>query len=380
MMATTTTTRGRLLLLLLLTHCTAITCRDQPYRGRPCDDDHGRCKPSFLIIGVGKCGTSSLYYYLTDHPSVKAAAQKQIQWFDHQYSASRFNAYLDRSFPHHMEPGEMTGEASPGYAQYSEVPVRVAKHLPETRVLVIVRDPAERAYSAYHYNYLNVVRPNKKRTFEFLIEHETRLLAKCLENNSENKIDLSRDCYGRTTAKDTYGVDDMPLANQHLWRQLVGRSLYILYLDWWPEFFMVCSELLAAPETAADEMATVAAYLGLPTFDFRPVVDKGKYNAGAKHLGYGKVTPWDQAEKLADLRPPMTAAARHLIDTFAHPHTTRLFERANRSCPKWGSSRRLDDATTTLYSPEDPHALSSSSSSSATKNDDEGTLPRDLFS
>ena len=48
-----------------------------PWNGDACTHDHRRCLPSFLIIGAGKAGTSSLYYYLQDHPQVEAAAQKQ---------------------------------------------------------------------------------------------------------------------------------------------------------------------------------------------------------------------------------------------------------------------------------------------------------------
>jgi hypothetical protein len=41
----------------------------------------GTCRPGFLIIGAGKCGTSSLYHYLVDHPRVLPAKQKQIHYF-----------------------------------------------------------------------------------------------------------------------------------------------------------------------------------------------------------------------------------------------------------------------------------------------------------
>ena len=41
----------------------------------------GMCRPGFLIIGAGKCGTSSLYHYLVEHPRVYAARQKQIGFF-----------------------------------------------------------------------------------------------------------------------------------------------------------------------------------------------------------------------------------------------------------------------------------------------------------
>lgn len=39
------------------------------------------CKPGFIIIGQGKCGTSSLYHYIDGHPRVLAASQKQIHYF-----------------------------------------------------------------------------------------------------------------------------------------------------------------------------------------------------------------------------------------------------------------------------------------------------------
>ena len=132
--------------------------RPLPYRDRPCDARG--CKPSFLIIGVGKCGTSSLYYYLQAHPKVKAARAKQLQFFDHAYNAQRFATSYLKSFPSSLMPGEVTGEASPGYVQYSTVPRRVAAHLPGVRVLVIARDPADRAYSSYHYNYAPLAKKN----------------------------------------------------------------------------------------------------------------------------------------------------------------------------------------------------------------------------
>ena len=45
------------------------------------EETAGMCRPGFLIIGAGKCGTSSLYHYLVDHPRVLPAKQKQIHYF-----------------------------------------------------------------------------------------------------------------------------------------------------------------------------------------------------------------------------------------------------------------------------------------------------------
>lgn len=322
--------------------------RRQPYGGLPCYALE-RCRPSFLIIGVGKCGTSSLYYYLTAHPSVVGAIQKQIQWFDHQYKANSFEEmYLGRSFPKRLEAGQMTGEASPGYVQYSQVPARVFRHLPDTRILIIVRDPAERAYSSYYYNYLNAARD--PLSFEFLVSKEIELLKTCLKaTGKERKIDLNADCYGKTSARLTYGnlgPGKLP-GRQHLWRQLVGRSLYSVYLDWWPDgFFVVCSELLGDPRSAVDEMNRVTEFLDLPRYDFAPVVALGKYNAGSKHEGYSHLTTWAEAAELK--RPDMPLTARQLVDHFAHPFSLRLFERAQRQCPHWSRSMETASPASTL--------------------------------
>jgi hypothetical protein len=102
-----------------------------------------------LIIGAGKSGTSSLYYYLQDHPEgswrsiypwmqrllfnvltfflirVESATEKQVQFFDHQHEQG-LQFYLSH-FPKTMPYGHVCGEASPGYIIYSQVPQRVCE-------------------------------------------------------------------------------------------------------------------------------------------------------------------------------------------------------------------------------------------------------------
>jgi hypothetical protein len=89
-----------------------------------CDQEKQYCKPGFLIIGAGKSGTSSLYYYLQDHPQVQPAKMKQIQFFDHQFHRGS-EWYFRAHFPHSMEQYHITGESSPGYIVYSDVPGKV---------------------------------------------------------------------------------------------------------------------------------------------------------------------------------------------------------------------------------------------------------------
>lgn len=351
--------------------------RTLPYDGKPCTSQG--CRPSFLIIGIGKCGTSSLYYYLTAHPQVVPARRKQLQFFDHAYDAARFSRSYLGQFPAQLEKGRVTGEASPGYAQYAQVPMRVARHLNGVRILVIARDPAERAYSSYHYNYKELARV--PLPFETLIEAEIAFLEQFFRDGAtrtcgENVCrDLSNDCYGARTAdaqagqvarryacerakrrfpKDVHAQNtaataarrtaissSLPRANAHLWRQLVGRGLYAANLDWWyashaaEDILLLCSEDLGDAQTAAREMGRVAAFIGLGAFDFAATVAQGKYNAGAQHHGYEAVTPWPAAALLAGKRPPMAATARRRIANFTRPFNERLFVRTQHTC-RWG--------------------------------------------
>ena len=335
--------------------------RPLPYGGKPCTPQG--CKPSFLIIGIGKCGTSSLYYYLAAHPSVIQARRKQIQFFDHAYDASRISSRYLSQFPASLDKGEVTGEASPGYAQYSQVPGRVSRHLAGVRILVIARDPAERAHSSYHYNYVGSARV--PLPFDLLVEAEVAFLEAFFRNGPTKKCgdktcrDLSTDCYGARSAESQAGAIarryagehgrdrrtaaalSLPRLNAHLWRQLVGRGLYIANLDWWyaslPEedILLVCSEDLNDLQQAAREMSRVAAFIGLSPFDFGDAVARGKYNAGAQHKGYNAVTSWADASKLAEKRPAMSQTARDKIDNFTAPFNERLFLRTNHRC-RWG--------------------------------------------
>ncbi|CAH0377519.1 unnamed protein product [Pelagomonas calceolata] len=354
------------------------TKRPLPYAGKPCTASG--CRPSFLIIGIGKCGTSSLYYYLAAHPSVIQARRKQIQFFDHAYDASRMERSYLSQFPASLKEGEVTGEASPGYAQYSQVPGRVARHLHGVRILVIARDPAERAHSSYHYNYVGSARV--PLPFEMLVGAEIQFLEAFFRDGTSRKCgdkvcrDLSNDCYGAKSAESQAGAVarryageqarkrfkgeaadtaakaarrtavamSLPRLNAHLWRQLVGRGLYISNLDWWyaalPEedMLLVCSEDLNDLQKAASEMGRVASFIGLSQFDFGAAVARGKYNAGAQHRGYGAVTSWTDAASLAEKRPAISTEARQHIDNFTAPFNERLFSRAGHRC-RWGRDR-----------------------------------------
>lgn len=106
--------------------------------------------PHFLIIGTQKGGTSSLYSALTQHPQILRATRKEVHFFD-QYYGRGHNWYL-KQFPD-CQPGQVTGEASPFYMAHPLVAARIAEHCPDTRLIVLLRNPADRAISHYHQEF-----------------------------------------------------------------------------------------------------------------------------------------------------------------------------------------------------------------------------------
>lgn len=105
--------------------------------------------PSFLIIGAQKAGTTSLHEYLAEHPLVSPPTTKEVHYFDHSYH--RGEGWYRAHFPVPRRPDEVSGESTPYYLFHPLVPELVARDLPGRKLIVILRDPIDRAFS--HHNH-----------------------------------------------------------------------------------------------------------------------------------------------------------------------------------------------------------------------------------
>jgi hypothetical protein len=107
-----------------------------------------RPMPSFLVIGAQRAGTSFLYSLLTQHPNVSAALVKEVHFFDLNFQ--RGTAWYRSHFPA-LGPtrGRITGEATPYYLFHPLAPQRVAAVLPRVRLVAVLRNPVDRAYSHF---------------------------------------------------------------------------------------------------------------------------------------------------------------------------------------------------------------------------------------
>ncbi|MGC9524843.1 MAG: tetratricopeptide repeat protein [Limnospira sp.] len=136
-------------------------------------DDHHPIAPKFLIIGTQKGGTTSLQAYLEKHPQILGCIKKEVYFWSVLFFRG-LDWYLAH-FPH-LSPGAnfLTGEATPHYLEFPEVPGRISKMLPKTKIIVLLRNPVDRALSHYHH-WLRF--KWEKRSFEEAIASELELLS-----------------------------------------------------------------------------------------------------------------------------------------------------------------------------------------------------------
>lgn len=132
-----------------------------------------RVLPDFLIIGSMKCGTTSLYSYLMEHPGATPAFAKEIHFFNRRFHLGAdwyrrfFPTSLAQTWRRLAAGAALTGEATPTYLVVPKVALRVRQVVPNAKLIAILRNPADRAYSLYqHYLRMGI----ERRSFETAID------------------------------------------------------------------------------------------------------------------------------------------------------------------------------------------------------------------
>jgi hypothetical protein len=114
-------------------------------------------QPDFLIVGAQRCGTTSMFKALVQHPLVvRPFLRKGVHYFDKHYDEGM--AWYRGHFPVRATSSArrwggtpVTGESSPYYMFHPLAAQRIAADLPNVRVIALLRDPVERAYSAHSH-------------------------------------------------------------------------------------------------------------------------------------------------------------------------------------------------------------------------------------
>ncbi|MGD2175812.1 MAG: sulfotransferase domain-containing protein [Candidatus Brocadiaceae bacterium] len=213
-----------------------------------------RMEPAFIIVGAQKCGTTSLYNYLTQHPHVLEAERKEVNYFSLHYHKGM--AWYRSRFP--LRPlshcgssdsrdNPVTGEATPDYIFHPHAMARIARDLPEARLIALFRDPVERAFSGYQH--------------EVRASREDRCFRKAIALEEER------------TAAERERMEADPGYNSPAVRRFsyVARGIYVdqvrRMLSLFPReqvLFVGSERFFADP---AETYAEVLSFLGLPPWD-----------------------------------------------------------------------------------------------------------------
>ena len=105
-------------------------------------------KPNFIVAGAAKSGTTWLYSCLDEHPEVFIPRNKELHFFSY---SKRYKKGIEwyESFFRNSKDEKAVGEISPSYLPKPEVPSRIYAYNPNVRLIFILRNPIERAYSHY---------------------------------------------------------------------------------------------------------------------------------------------------------------------------------------------------------------------------------------
>jgi sulfotransferase family protein len=246
-----------------------------------------RSLPDYIIAGAQKSGTTSLWQYLREHPDVASPMSKEMSYFDVNFRRGpdwyRMHFPLQREVESAAGRHLLTGESSAYYMLHPHAPARIAQMLPQARIILLLRNPVDRAFSHYH---LKIRRLQETLSFEDAIDAEPERLV-----GEEEKLLGNPGYY--SAAHDRYSY--------------VTRGIYVDQIRRWEQFFP--PERLLILEAGEFFRETAAVYervlnfLGLPP------------NPAAQ---FGNRFPGKYRDRMKD------ETRRKLTDVF-EPHNERLY-------------------------------------------------------
>jgi hypothetical protein len=241
--------------------------------------------PNFLIIGAQKCGTNSLYDLLSQHPSVERAITKELNYFNLHFEKGIEWYRSQLPLPRRNEERKLiTGEATPDYLFYPDAASRAAKVVPQARLIVLLRNPVDRAYSHYHHQ---IRKGRETLGFEEAIEAEQARLRGERDKMLEGELSTN---------------------SNHRHFSYLSRGVYVDQLLRWWEFYAQEQMLVLKSEDfferAPEALKLVLDFLHLP--DWEPetweIRNKGHYEQ------------------------EMNPATRRRLEEYFEPHNRRLYE------------------------------------------------------
>jgi len=211
--------------------------------------------PNFIVVGTQKGGTTELYDKLVLHPQIAPSFAKEVHFFDVNYAKgldwyTTFFPRLDESASSEVD-ARITGEASPCYIFHPHVARRVWATVPHVKIILLLRNPADRAYSHYH--------------------HEVRLGYETLPFDEA----LEREPMRIKGEKARMMTDNQYYSDRYMHYSYQSRGIYIDQIQSWFETFPMEQILLLKSEdffaNTSSVMSQVHNFLGVKDIEVKKV-------------------------------------------------------------------------------------------------------------
>jgi len=257
-----------------------------------------RSLPDFIIIGVGRAGTTALYSYLIQHPSIVAASTDNnesvadLHFFEYmisnniQWYKSHFPILFSKS--KNQKNSFITGEYTSTYIYHPDVPKRIFNLLPKIKLIVILRNPIDKAYSTYQQQF---------RFGEYTTSFEDTV------NAEFRRINLNKDFPELNS--NNYDFENFVAQN------IIRHGIYADYLETWLKIFDRKQILILNSEdlknSTKETLHRVFHFLNVSNYD---IANTSQVNVG-KYPPINKIT----RKKLIEFFKPHNQRLNKLLDT-----------------------------------------------------------------
>ena len=211
-----------------------------------------RILPDFLIIGAKRCGTTSLYYHLPEHPCIAKSHHDSMGFFNDNFhlGLNWYRSFFPTNFYKKSLKSKfqklLAFDVTTGYIEKEFTADNIYQTKPDMKIISILRNPVDRAYS--HYHDLGVRLGEEKRTFDDAIRSELKIL--------EEKNYVTTDYDGNFTDR-LY--------------QYVVRGIYLDHLKIWMDVYPVKQFLILKTEelekNPSEILNGVFKFLSLHNYD-----------------------------------------------------------------------------------------------------------------
>ena len=268
-----------------------------------------RMLPSFLILGGSRSGNTSLFAYLTEHPNIMPGSLKAFFFF--QYFTNNKTSFYRSQFPIKRK-NLITCDSTSSYFVHPLIPARVHKLLPSAKLIVVLRNPVERAYSEFHYTV--TLGSELTENFEDVIKSELKRIE---IGNKKPELKIENTNYNH-------------FAFSHL-----RDGLYVQHLERWLKFFPNEQLLVLHTKDLStnfdNTLAKTFEFLNLPKYQIENRIEKNKIDkirplSGHERNIYKNIDSKTRTLFNVQNYPEIKSETRKFLQDFFRPHNEKLFK------------------------------------------------------